>query len=261
MPAYPTTSSASCSRFVRFLALAVCLLFLPLAADGGDVTEGSFTSGGDERTYSLAAPEDLGAEGEPVPLLLLFHGSGRDAASIVEPWQRLGEKEGFIVVAPNAADSRFWAPGADGPDLLRDLVDHLAQTYPIDRRRVYLFGHSAGGGFALQMGLLESRYFAAAAAHAGALADGTETWLPTKATRKIPFYIAYGSRDLGYPDYLMEGTRDALEGAGLPVTLVEIPKHDHNYYARSKKINQEVWEFLRGHALEEDPVFEPRKFQ
>ncbi len=45
----------------------------------------------------------------------------------------------------------------------------LKTKYPINPRRVYLFGHSAGAIFALHMSLMESQYFAAAAVHAGAL--------------------------------------------------------------------------------------------
>ena len=45
----------------------------------------------------------------------------------------------------------------------------LKSKYPINPRRVYLFGHSAGASFALHMSLMESQYFAAAAIHAGAL--------------------------------------------------------------------------------------------
>lgn len=245
----------------RVAPWVVALLVLSLPALAGEITEGSFPFGAGERTYSLAVPDGLTAGSDPVPLLIVLHGSGRDGRSLVTHWDRLAQKEGFLVVGPDAARAEFWEAGTDGPEMLRDLVDHLAGSYPVDRRRVYLFGHSAGAGFVLQMGLLESRYFAAAALHAGALATGTETWLPTKAVRKIPIHIAVGTRDLYFPLHRVRGTRDALEGAGIPVTLVEIPRHDHNYYGKSKVINRAAWEFLSGHALDSEPVFEEHRFE
>jgi poly(3-hydroxybutyrate) depolymerase len=68
--------------------------------------------------------------------------------------------------------------------------------YPINPRRVYLFGHSAGASFALHMSLMESQYFAAVAIHAGAL-RGTTWKLIDLAKRKIPISIQVGDSDDG----------------------------------------------------------------
>lgn len=241
------------------LAAVVCLA-LPRPATAAKISRHTFESGGDERVYYLALPKDFDAAA-PVPLVILLHGSKRDGRSLVEKWDGLARKEGFIAVGPDSAVSDWWEPGTDGPDFLRDLVDHLAAQYPVDPLRVYLFGHSAGAGFALQMGLLESRYFAAAALHAGALSPGTEEWLPAKAERKIPYHMAVGTRDAYVPLERARATRDALAAAGIPVELVEMPNHDHWYYDLAPRINRAAWEFLSAHALEEEPVFEKHRFQ
>jgi poly(3-hydroxybutyrate) depolymerase len=241
------------------IAAAVALAIAP-AAIAGEMVQGSLVSGKVERTVSLAVPSDLEATSEPVPLLILLHGSGRDGASLVSKWRKLAEKEGFLVAGPDSKNPQYWSAGQDGPDLLRDLVDHLAESWPVDRRRVYLFGHSAGAVFTLQMALLESRYFAAAALHAGVLSPGTESWLPSKASRKIPFYVVVGTEDPYFPLATVRATRDVLTAAELPVELVEIHGHDHNYYGKSSRINREVWTFLSGHRLEEGPVYERRVF-
>ena len=245
-----------------FAALAVLGLGLssPPAASAAKISKESFVSEGAERTYYLAGPKAI-EPGARVPLVLLLHGSGRDGRSLVEKWNRLAEKESFLVAGLDSKVSDYWAPPGDGPAPLRDLVDHLSAEYPVDPRRVYLFGHSAGGSFALQMGLLESRYFAAVAVHAGALQNGSETWLPERATRKIPIYIAVGDRDAYFPLPTVHATGDALEAEGIPVTLVEMPNHDHWYYDKAPRINAAAWEFLSAHALEDDPVYEERRFQ
>lgn len=248
------------AKRLRRAALLVACLVSPQAADAAGISRHTLESGGKERTYFLAEPGELDPAA-PVPLVILLHGSKRDGRSLVEPWRSLARQERFLAVGPDATVSDYWEPGTDGPGFLRDLVDHLAARYPVDRRRVYLFGHSAGGGFALQMGLLESRYFAAAALHAGAFSAGTEEWLPAEATRKIPFHIAVGTRDPYVPLARARATRDALAAAGIPVELVEMPNHDHWYYDRARRINRTAWEFLSAHALDEDPVFEVRRFR
>ena len=260
MPRHDTTTASPPSRWSAAAAVLVALVFTGHAAAATKMTKETFSSGGRERVYYLAEPKDLDPA-KPVPLVILLHGSGRDGASLVEKWKKLAEKEGFIVAGPDASDSAFWKAPQDGPAMLRDLVDHLRTRFPVDPRRVYLFGHSAGACFALQMGLFESRYFAAVAIHAGALRNGEEKWLPAMATRKIPFYIAVGDQDAYFPLDLVHATRDALREQGFPIELVEMPHHDHWYYDLAPKINQAAWTFLTTHALDEDPVYEEREIR
>ncbi len=49
----------------------------------------------------------------PAPLLLLLHGSGRDAASIFDPWQSLAKKERIVLVAPDSLNRAGWNGTAD----------------------------------------------------------------------------------------------------------------------------------------------------
>ena len=254
-----STVSAPPSRLAAVAAALVALTFAGHAT-AAKIAKETFVSSGRERVYYLAAPKEQDPA-KPVPLVILLHGSNRDGSSLVEKWRKLAEKEGFITVGPDAGNPAFWKAPEDGPALLRDLVDHLRTRFTIDPRRVYLFGHSAGAGFALQMGLFESRYFAAVAIHAGAFRGGEEKWLPALAARKIPFHIAVGDRDAYYPLDTVRATRDALQAQGLSVDLVEMPRHDHWYYDLAPKINQAAWAFLRAHALDEEPVYEERNLR
>ena len=147
----------------------------------------------------------------------------------------------------------------DGPDYLHQLVEELKSKYPVNARRVYLFGHSAGAIFAIHMALMESQYFAAAAVHAGALArDGME--LIDLAKRKIPISIQVGDSDQSFPLPAVRATRDALKEAGFPVDLIEIENHDHWYYDKASKFNQTAWEFLKKFELDSDPLFQKYKW-
>lgn len=227
--------------------LLLLLLGAPAAWAKKNTTHETLQSGGEERSYALYVPEDLEPDAR-VPLLIALHGSGRDGESIVAPWVRLAKNEKILVAGPESLDNSMWASPQDGPDFLLDLIAHLKQTYPVDPRRIYLFGHSAGGIFALQMALFKSSHFAAVAAHAGAV-QADMGWLYERAERKIPVYLVSGSNDTMVPIIAVRRTSQELKDAGFPVEFNEMPRHDHNYYVMAKRINEGVWEFFRQHRL------------
>jgi poly(3-hydroxybutyrate) depolymerase len=217
------------------------------------ITKESLLSGGKSRTYYLfVPPRAVGAA--PAPLIVTLHGSGRRGSTLLDHWKSLAQKEGIVLAGPDSLDPAGWSIPIDGPDFVRDVVDAVTAKAPIDRRRVYLFGHSAGACFAVQISLLEATYFAATAIHAGQL-QPEDYRLTAAATRKIPMFIQVGTEDAFFPLAGVRGTQAALLKAGLPVEMTEIPRHNHNYYVRSSEINDRAWAFLRKQALEVDPQF------
>ena len=241
---------------LHFLVVAILILFpMASATAGDDITKELITSKGVTRAYYLYVPASVKAA-SPAPLIVLLHGSGRVGNSLVEKWKDLAKKEGFIIAGPDSTNTRGWRSPEDGPDYLRDLVEELKTKYPINPRRVYLFGHSAGASFALQICLMESQYFAATAIHAGYLGDDSD--LIDLAKRKVPISIQVGDRDPGLPVKAVRESRDALTAKGFLVELTELPNHDHWYYDLAPKINRAAWEFLKKYELDGDPIY--RKF-
>lgn len=224
-----------------------------------EYTKETLTSEGQARTYYLFVPKNLKPE-TPAPVVLLFHGSGRNGTSLMDKWTKLAEEEGIVLAAPDALYSEKWFIKDDKLELLRDLVDELGRKAPVNPRRVYLFGHSAGGCYALLLSLLESEYFAATAVHAGAL-DPVELPLTRLATRKIPIALYVGKQDELFPSSRVQPTRSALETAGLLTVFQEIPRHDHDYYGIAPKVNRMAWDFLKTQELPGAPKFEPRQFR
>src|SRR6267378_1549507 len=222
-----------------------------------DIAKELITSNGKTRAYYLYVPSTI-KPGSPAPLIVMLHGSGRVGMSLVEKWKDLAKKEGFIIAGPDSSDTRGWRSPQDGPDYLRDLVEELKAKYPINPRRVYLFGHSAGASFALEVSLMESQYFAATAIHAGALAPD-DLGLIDLAKRKIPIFIQVGDSDEYFPLKAVRTTRDTLNAKGFSVELAELPGHDHWYYDLAPKVNRSAWDFLKTRELESDPRY--RKFQ
>ena len=242
------------------ILLSLCLLCsLALAhaetgsAAGDEITKELITRG-KTRAYYLYVPSTIKPETK-APLIVMLHGSGRNGITLVEKWKDYAKKEGIILAGPDATNQRGWSAPQDGPDFLYELVEELKTKYPINPRRVYLFGHSAGACFALHMSLMESEYFAATAIHAGAL-RGEEDELIKLAKRKIPISIQVGDSDNFFPLTEVRATRDALKAADIPIDLIEIKNHDHWYYDKAPKFNQTAWEFLKQHELQADPQYQ-----
>ena len=221
-----------------------------------DITKELITSNGKTRAYYLYVPSTVKAS---APLIVMLHGSNRTGVTLVEKWKDYAKKEGIILAGPDATNLAGWSWPQDGPDYLHDLVEELKSKYPINPRRVYLFGHSAGASFALHMSLMESQYFAATAIHAGSLRDDVS--MIELAKRKIPISIQVGDSDQFFPLKDVRATRDALKEGGIPVELIEIPNHDHWYYDKAAKFNQTAWEFLKKYELDAEPIYQKYRWE
>ena len=231
------------------------LLLLSVSARADDkVSKETIESDGRKRTYYLFAPASRKSS---APLVVLFHGSGRDGLSLVERWKDLAASEGFVIAGPNSRDSKGWRTPDDGPDFIRDLVEALRANYALDARRVYLFGHSAGAVFALHMALTQSEYFTAAAVHAGAWRAPSEFSALEQAKRKTSLAIIVGDRDPFFPLDAVRATEAALKGGGHEINVTVMKGHDHWYYDLAPGINRDAWEFLKSKTLDADPKYTP----
>jgi poly(3-hydroxybutyrate) depolymerase len=243
----------SSRNIVRVLLALLLLSFSAQAAE--KISKETLESQGRKRTYYLFVPSSVTKATKPVPLLVLLHGSGRNGLSLVEKWKELADANGFIIVGPDASDTQRWRVPEDGPDFIRDLVEALKGRYPINPRQVYLFGHSAGAVFALNLSMMESEYFAATAVHAGSWRDAKEFSVMDYARRKSPLAIFVGDRDQFFSLSSVKATEGALLKQGFPVQVTVIKGHDHNYYDSAAEINRNAWDFLTKYTLGEEPRY------
>jgi predicted esterase len=234
--------------------LALPILFLQARA-ADRITKETLESQGKKRTYYLMVP-DSAKSSTSVPLIVLLHGSGRNGLSLMEKWKELASREGIIIAGPDSRDSQGWQIPGDGPGFIHELVDTLRAKHPINPRRVYLFGHSAGAVFALNLSMMESEYFAAAAVHAGSWRTQTELSARDYAKRKTPLAIIVGDRDTFFPLPSVKATEAALKERGFSVEVKVMKGHDHWYYDLAPQINRDAWDFLKRHELNEDPRYE-----
>jgi polyhydroxybutyrate depolymerase len=143
---------------VLFAVLLSLLIFNAQETFSKDI-EGTMMVDGIEREYILHLPENYGTEN--LPLVMVFHGGGGTAKQIKAhvKFNKLADKENFIVVYPNSVDKN-WSDGRVGEKLpvQRDdvkfisiLIDTLIANYKVDSKRVFSTGISNGGFFSIYL--------------------------------------------------------------------------------------------------------------
>jgi polyhydroxybutyrate depolymerase len=162
-------------------------------------TRRSIQAGGVERSYLLHLPASRGA-GQPVPLLLVFHGAGGEGAGMASHTGLTGPAttRGYAVVYPEGVerrwnDGRRAGAGQDDVEFIRILLDSLGHELPVDPKRIYAAGISNGAGLAYRLACDLPGVFAAIAPVAGAPAVAIEE--RCAATRPVSVISFQGTRD------------------------------------------------------------------
>jgi predicted esterase len=237
---------------IVLLAVGQTALGNPLPYSKAQITKQTIEFGGKKRAYYLYVPEKVAAK---PPLILTLHGSGRDGSSLVEKWKDIADQEGFILAGPNSMDPTRWSSKDDSEEFLRELVEQLIGQYSIDPKRVFLFGHSAGAVYALNLSMSQSEYFAATAIHAGSWRSSEELNIVRLAKRKTPIAIFVGDVDQYFPLDSVKKTEELLKSNEFPIQVTVMKGHDHWYYDLAKDINRNAWAFLKQHSLDAEPKF------
>ncbi len=171
-----------------------------------------------DRTYTLHSP---GTQVSPnMPVMLVLHGDGGTGAGIqsYSGFDAIADANNFIAVYPDAiasswnryvdnvaGDAGLNNPNApDDVQFMTDLIESLCTNYQIDKSKVYVTGHSAGGFMAYNLALLLPNKIAAFAPVAGSL------WGDEAAIQgafgagyiPVPIYHIHGDADntVTYPD-------------------------------------------------------------
>ena len=221
---------------LSLLALSACI---PCLAKERIVKE-QIVYGEGHRVFYEFIPEKDG----PLPLVVLLHGSSRNGWVMADSWKSLAEREGFMIAAPDSREPAGWTFKNDPPDLLHFIVTKVSVDHPLDKGRIYLFGHSAGARYALNLALVDSTYFTAIAIHAGALEPQNYN-LFANATRKVPIAIWTGRNDRIVPVQTVVTTKEQFESHGFSIQLAIIPNHDHTYEEQASQVNGAAWKFFK----------------
>jgi polyhydroxybutyrate depolymerase len=109
----------------------------------------SVESNGATRTYRLHVPPSYDG-GQAMPLVIAFHGSGGQGASMEARTglSDLADREGFVVAYPDAVNQRWqYGPTSDDLAFIDDMLTQIESRIVIDSGRVYATGMSDGGFF------------------------------------------------------------------------------------------------------------------
>lgn len=155
--------------------------------------------GGVARSYLVRIPGSLSQHERKVPLVMVLHGGGGNAANAerMTGFSEKARKEGFIVVYPEGT-GRFngklltWNAGhccgfamnnqMDDVGFIAALLDRLIKDYPVDPKRVYVTGISNGGMMTHRLGMeLSSRFAAIAPVAAAIFGDEKKPAYPVSA--------------------------------------------------------------------------------
>ena len=182
--------------------------------------------------YRIYIPTSYSAS-KKYPLVVLLHGAGGDETDFMEAyrglWPKLAEQHGYILASvsgrgPLSAYSKDSGGEQDVLDVMKLVKDH----YRIDPTRVYLGGHSMGGGGTWRLGMAYADKFAGLIPIAGTraeLAPGLDSQM--KKGIKMPILMICGVKDALVP---VAGCRTVAEKAkelGAPVKYAEYADGDH----------------------------------
>lgn len=185
-------------KYTAFFCLLLNVFTVIYAAGNID---GKLNVDGIERDYILHLPKNYGSG--TYPLVMVFHGGGGTSDQVMNhtKFNKLADKENFIVVYPNAVDKN-WNDGRIGDKLPMDrddvkfistLLDTLTANYKINSKRIFSTGISNGGFFSFYLALkLSSRILAIAPVTANIPENLKDSW---KTDKPISVLLINGTKD------------------------------------------------------------------
>ncbi len=198
-----------------------------------------FKDAGKDMEYALFVPTGYDKD-KKTPLVVALHGLGSNPQQIMR-YKGLtdnAEKYGFIVVAPMGYNSQGWygvkppKAGKTNPENLGELsekdvmnvLELVRKDYNIDPDRIYLMGHSMGGGGTWHLGLKYPDLWAGLAPIAPAIfrnPDGLDK------IKHIPVILVQGDKDNLVP---VDGARKwaaEMKKLGMDYEYIEVAGGDH----------------------------------
>lgn len=219
--------------------LALLLLCLPASAQGAD-RKPPPAKGGRQKVEIGPSYYILDVPGKYTPaqkygVIFMFHGSGGRPENY-ESNYAAAKNKGYILCLPASKDPQ----GYDDEDMKRivEIAKEVLATYSIDRDRVYVSGHSAGGFVTCHLCIDHPEIFTAGAPVSGCLVSEDQA----RKILKTPFRVVSGGKDFNHTQ--SKKSVEDMKKAGMDVTFDEPPDWAHNPPAEAWKQQFEWMETL-----------------
>jgi poly(3-hydroxybutyrate) depolymerase len=216
-----------------------------------------------DQSYTLYIPKSYHHQ-KSSPLIILLHGLRSNPSQIMR-YQGIieeAEKRGYVLVAPYGYNERGWYGSrgkgkkgigfgkAEDPDNLGELsekdvmnvLEIVKSELTIDPKRIFILGHSMGGGGALHLAVTYPHEWSGIGCLAPSF-QGHPSQL--KKAKHIPAIVVTGDKDFLVP---VEGVRrwiDEMKLLKMDVTYKEIKGGRHfRTISRNPEMIADVFEFF-----------------
>ena len=201
-----------------------------------------FTDADKWMEYAVYFPKSYKPEDKQkkYPTIFALHGLGHSAMGILlyPGFAKLAEQHGYILIAPSGHGPAGWygsrgyeLPGTRPKNLgelsEKDVLNVLklaGRDYPLDENRLYLLGHSMGGGGTLHLAIKDPSPWAGLAPIAPAYYLG-----PAALTkiRKLPVIMVQGDKDLLVKVTMVRPLAEKMKELKMDVEYIEVPGGGH----------------------------------
>ena len=205
---------------------------------------------GEEMPFRVCVPKNWDGK-KKLPLVMFLHGGWNTESSYLDENDKLmvhlADEHGYLLVSPLGAHSsygnRLLLPAGFGkdketqevlekrnsPDLMREqelsekdvinVLEIVLKNYPVDRKRLFLFGHSMGSGGTWYIGGKYASYWRALAPMSGPFV--TREGYPWTRLKQMPIFMSEGLR-AGASLQASRNLRDFAKEYGLNLQYKEV---------------------------------------
>ena len=233
---------------------------------------------GEEMPFRVCVPHDWDGK-KKLPLVMFLHGGWNTESSYLDEndklMVRLADQHGYLLVSPLGAHSsygnRLLLPAGFGkdkdtqevlakrnaPELMREqelseqdvinVLEIVLKNYPVDRKHMFLCGHSMGSGGTWYIGGKYASYWRALAPMSGPFV--TRDGYPWERIKQMPIFISEGIR-AGASLQSSRDLRNFAEQYGLKYQYKEV---DGDHGQMVPMILPDVFQFFNQYGLKAKP--------
>lgn len=190
------------TNYTLAFALIAILTFSIHKADAQQNISGSFTSGGQNRSYVGAIPNNPAAQ---LRLVILFCGATETASQMVLRGFNNFIGDSAMVIYPEPSNSTFGFDNSTGVDdfqMVEDLITEIAADYSINKNDICIGGFSNGAVFTYNLvcdfnanNSTRDYRFKAFAIVSGTMEQGTVNTTDCAIAEELPAIIFHGTGD------------------------------------------------------------------